>query len=199
MESNSLYVATVDGEIVGFQIGELLSSGILQIKSEWQRKGVGTALVNHMVRLNKRRNQWVLHIECNPETSKPFWESMGFKIALRDGRVYGHRILSSKLKLPAGRPVGVEVGFYPERAKREKGVQPFQTYTLQCIEVDGVVFLPQPVAGGDPPRGEFGDLVVKVAVEGRKPYLDKAKYPASKALGIRQCRNGWWLRTVRVE
>ena len=43
---------------------------------------------------------------------------------------------------------------------------------------------------------ERGDIVVEITVGGSRRYLDKAKYPEAKRLGLQRCTNGFYIDRI---
>jgi hypothetical protein len=41
------------------------------------------------------------------------------------------------------------------------------------------------------------EVVVEVELNGRRAYLDKAKYESSTQLGVERCRNGYYIDRIR--
>lgn len=191
--SDALYVATVGDRIVGYQVGALVQSGILQVREEWRHRGVGTALVRYLIALNKRRGNWLLRVQCKPRSSIDFWKRMGFTI---DESANGFLALTAKLRQPKGEPVGVVITFYPEQVKWKPETPPLSTHTVEGVLKGGKVYLPRPVVQDEGTYVDVRDMVVRIEVDGVERYRDKARYERAGDVGIRSCRGGFWLKTV---
>ncbi|GJL60869.1 MAG: N-acetyltransferase [Nitrospirales bacterium] len=185
---------------VGYQWGQLLQPGILQIRNEWRGKGLGRLVVEHCVELAQQQDEAVLLIECKPASSIPFWKRMGFEIVegAHGGNAEGYRVLSKKLELPGnGEPVEVRVSSYPEEKKWKPDTPPLSAFSPTAVrDSDGLIHLNERAAfisGG--PNG-IGDLVIEILMDNAVIYCDKAKYEAAEKHGVQRCENGFFVDLV---
>ncbi|HEU0153173.1 MAG TPA: GNAT family N-acetyltransferase [Arenimonas sp.] len=197
-----VYCDGATGEAVAFQLGGLIRPGILAVRHEFRRKGIGRKLAERCIALARKRNQPLLYITCKPSSSVPFWNAMGFVMASTPGRSSdgAYRVLETELALPSvGRPAAVEVSFYPEAKKWHPDTPPYCTYRpLACQADDGVVHLERRLSFHNASVIECGDVVVEVVVDGERLHLDKAKYDESKNLGVVRCTNGYYIDQIKV-
>lgn len=192
-----VYKCPESGEPVAFQLGRLLSPGILEVRHDLRGKGIGEALVRHCLALAQAAGEDILYIQCKPESSIPFWKRMGFTLTGDDeyGPSYGYRVLPRTLRLPeGGRPASVVIGWYPEAALEDREAPPQAQQELRGIAKRGRVWLPNRALF--PALLAEGDVVVKVTVDGQAWYFNKAKYEDAALLGVRRNTNGFQLDWV---
>jgi GNAT superfamily N-acetyltransferase len=183
-QEGRLIVLRKDGEAVACQWGALIQPGILVVRPDQRGHGYGRALVEYRIQQALLDDEvCVLRIECNPPSSIPFWEQMGFKLVPDNEMVrlsggYACRILNRQFELPADRPsVPVQIGFYPERAKSDAAVPALSEHRPQAVQLpDGSIMLAERVVGFLPKGNILDDLVVKIQVAGEVLYSGKAKY-----------------------
>ncbi len=185
---------------IGYQWGRLLHSGILQIRHDWRRKGLGRLIVEYCIELAQQQDEAVLHIECKPSSSKPFWKEMGFEIVpgVSGSNEKGERVLTRQLDLP-GEGVSVEtrISSYPDGRKWQADTPPLSTLSPHAIRgTDGNVYLAERAAFSSGVRNEVRDLVIEITIDGAVIYRDKAKYETAQRHGVRRCRNGFFLDYV---
>ena len=126
-----------------------------------------------------------LYIECNPSTSIPFWQRMGFTLIKSDSeRNYAFRIMDKPLELPAdGNDVAVVIRFFPESKKWEAATKPYVVHSSRArVTPDGVVHLAERVQFHEEAFPNVRDVVVEIAVEGSYRFCDKAKYNSDRML-----------------
>jgi GNAT superfamily N-acetyltransferase len=186
------------GEPVGYQWGGLLSPGILQVRSGFRRSGIGSKLVQHCIAQARRRNEMILHIQCVPPSSIPFWTQMGFSVYSEDGHAI--RTLEKRNSVPpGGEPEHVTIEVYPEARKYEQDTPPTRVFSPKSRRYpDGTVSLAERVSFFHEIGGRGRDTVLRVIVGGTERYLDKAKYESARALGLRSCTNGWFIDVIRT-
>src|ERR1700733_389251 len=107
------------GTAVAYQWGGLIGPGILEVRHDMRRKGIGRQLVEHRIGEAYESNQCCLYIQCKPSSSIPFWKRMGFTLLKSTNEDhYAYRILERKHNVPAhGTAVDVAIHFYPEDKK----------------------------------------------------------------------------------
>lgn len=195
-----VYVDGLSGLPVAFQLGRLLTSGILQVKHEFRGRGIGTKLVEYCVRLAHRKGESVLAIQCKPSTSIPFWERMGFKLVPgSDPSNCAYRVLERMHAVPElGPDLKVVVRFFPESRKWKQDVTPYEQTTVSAKRLaDGSIQLVRRVSFPEDAYPEVRDVVVEVEIDGVQQFCDKAKYDEVQARGVQRCRNGWFIDVIR--
>jgi GNAT superfamily N-acetyltransferase len=68
----------IDGTLqqpIAFQVGGLLSPGILQVRSQYRARGIGRKMVDHCISVAEKKGEHLLYIQCKPSTSIPFWSA----------------------------------------------------------------------------------------------------------------------------
>lgn len=192
-----VYIDDASGEPVAYQWGGLLQSGILEVRNDHRGRGIGKALVEHRLFEAAEAGEDILHIQCKPSTSIPFWQAMGFELRPSDdGMNYALRYMPRKLELPeGGTPVQVQVEWYPEERKWNPSTPAVRTQSVPGALLRDEVHLGERAlcATDEAER----DLVLRVCVDGQEWYCDKAKYAAADELGVERCRNGFYVDTLR--
>lgn len=202
-EGTLLVLIDVNEDIpVAYQWGQLLSSGILQVRNSWRGEGLGLLMVEHCVGLALQQDEMVLQIECKPSTSIPFWERMGFTIVQgKYGRnATGYRVLSKELEQPQGGvSASVVISFYSEEIL---GNEDYPALARHCTEAiiaeDGKIHLAERAAFSKNCLSMGSDLVIEIMVEGELIYRDKAKRQGAKNHGVNRCCNGFYIDTVSI-
>lgn len=196
-----VYIDGRSGEPVAFQLGRLLQSGLLQVKSDFRRHGIGKKLVDFCINLARRKDECLLAIQCKPSASIPFWQQMGFTlIPESDPPNRAYRILEKKLSLPAdGSPTTVTVRFFPEERNWNEMTPPCsEIVVLGKALIDGTIAFSERVSYHEDAYPSIRDVVVEVEHAGMRLFLDKAKRRDVQDRGVTRCKNGWYLDYVRV-
>ena len=176
------------------------TDSILEVHPARRRDGIGRAFVEYLLEQSRTAGELLLEIEAAPPSSEPFWRAMGFEFPKDEWEPrIGRRMLRHPQALPDGPPVQVKVSFFHESVKynRESQHRPLAEYSLTgAYDVKGAIVLNEKVAYWS--IGGGCDLVVRVEVDGRTVYFDKAKYSQGRALGITEGRNGFSISAVAV-
>ena len=192
-----VYIDGASGVPVAYLWGDF---GILEVRHDMRRKGIGRKLVDYQIKQAIKDNQCFLHIQCEPLSSIPFWQRMGFTlIASESERTYAYRVLEKKLQLPSdGVPINIVIRFFPEQRNWNKKTSVYCVATPDAVKTaDGIIHLAERVACFSEPRSDFGDPVVEIEVAGKILVCDKAKYPVARNLGVQRCNLGFFLDVVR--
>jgi len=179
---------------VAFQVGGLLHPGILEVRPDKRRMGFGRRLVEYCIARAKEDDECVLHIDCRPVSSVPFWKGMGFHLfsdafgerCPSEFRNHAFRVLERSHTIAStGRAsVPVDVCF---RAESGTILSEVHTFGAQCSK--RILLHERVISYGPTYVFELGDTFVDVHVNGRELYSDKAKYPEAAAIGV-QARGG---------
>jgi GNAT superfamily N-acetyltransferase len=193
-----VYIERLTGEPIGFQLGGLLSPGILQVRSDSRRKGIGRKLVEHCIEEARKNDNPFLFIDCEPRSSIPFWKRMGFSMFKgENGENFGYRVLSKKYKLPAGQPIDVTIRFYSEDRKWNERVEPRSSFDVTARRTaDGVIHLPERVSFFERIHPNARDVVVEIIADGERLYLDKGKRPEGTRIGIVRVSEGYYIDQI---
>jgi len=187
-KDHCVWVARNNGEAIAFLAGDF---DILCVREDWQRRGIGTTLVNEAVTRVYNDGRNVINIECTPCTSLPFWEKHGFRrYGNHDFPILARRILSRIYSVPADLVrTSIVISFYEEEVLYKNSIEPIHMHELiGGMQDNSIVVLPQRIINCDNPTR--GDLVVKIEVDGREVFFDKAKRDRAKIIGIEQDRYG---------
>ncbi len=197
----TVFIDGTRGLPVAYQLGGLICPGILQVRSDMRRRGIGRKLVDYCVNQALMKDECILNIECEPASSVPFWRSMGFSLYNNGtGKRRAYRILRKAHRFPQnGEPVEATVKFFPEGRKWAKGenVPPLDSPTPKAVRTpDGVIHLSERIAVFKHLLPQEGDVFVEITVGRDRLYLDKAKYPKAAQLGVRRCSNGFYIDCI---
>lgn len=196
------------GDLPAYYWGPMHSlSGILEVRHDRRRQGIGRALVDSQFDQAVRDREPLCYVSCAPQNSQTFWERMGFMFpaGLRhyDHAPAGIRSLDIPLDLPEGEHCDVLVRFVDEdRLYGAEGSG--KTYAefrpAAVLASDGVIHLDQVVAFFDPGvLGGNGELAVELLVSGRRVLLSKAKYDDAVAAGVRRCGLGYAVEQIKFD
>lgn len=192
-----VYVDDKTGDPVAFQVGQLIGPGILEVRNDFRRRGIGQKLVEHCVKLAGKRDCCCLYIQCNPASSIPFWKKMGFTLMPNDETRHAYRVLPKHHELPVGRPVEVKIQFYCEERRWDKNVPAYASAILEGVQTaENVVCLPERVCAFRKLCPEPSDALVEIATNGKTLYFDKAKYSEASNLGVRRCANAFYVDKI---
>jgi len=200
-----VYIDGKCGQPVAFQLNKLIHPGILQVRKAYRGKGIGRKIVERCFSINRLHDECCLYIQCEPASSIPFWEHMGFTlINTREGNNYAYRIIDKYFNLPeSGVRIKVIIRFFPESRKWKPTEIPFSIHEpMAILGNDGIVYLENRVSFHnksqvDRLRFDF-DVVVEIEINGNRYFLDKAKYIEAEAIGIRYCTNGFYIDKVII-
>ncbi|WP_409286867.1 GNAT family N-acetyltransferase [Pseudomonas guariconensis] len=204
-ERTMLVYGAADGP-VGFLTRGISIDTILQVRSDFQCRGIGRALVEHAMRLEEAQGNAVLMVQCEPKTSVAFWGAMGFEThRMREPQslnstIYMHH-LSHTLHGHSRRPDVVTFEVYPSRVLYErKEVRPDRVYHVTAspnLEARALE-LSRRFALADEPLLE--DAVVVIHWGGMEVFRGKAKHQGAAACGFVQSKNGlgWYIDVVHV-
>ncbi len=136
------------GEVVGFLADGTNGPSILEVRSDARSKGYGRQLANRAIQAAFARGISVIEISCEPVTSVPFWESMGFEASQTligsDGGLYAHKVLQRRFTLADGPRATFEISFYPEARGCNPDTPPFRTYADEGLLLEyGSLQLPE--------------------------------------------------------
>jgi GNAT superfamily N-acetyltransferase len=205
-DADVLLVCFDGGQLAGY-FAEPFRGGILQVFQDKRGNGIGRALVEAAID-RVLDDEPVLMVQCAPSTSVPFWGRMGFApvpaSAELGGTVYMWRTIRKKFSAPPSGavPAQVVIRWYPESRQWDNAAQPVACFSVAAwIDDTGAAHLTERVAQLRYYQGvgQTSDLVVEIEVNGHVLYCDKAKYPKAKALGVVQCRGGFYLDVVMLK
>ncbi|MCO6416183.1 GNAT family N-acetyltransferase [Siccirubricoccus sp. KC 17139] len=191
-----LLVLREDGEAVAFLAGRVWVPDILEVRPDRRGRGHGRLLAEHVVAEASRIGDCLLRIECQPASSIPFWERMGFRLYRDDeeARILGghaYRVLGRTHARPEGPAVAVEVELYPEARSWNPAVRPLLSRRLEAARrEDGRLQLPERVVLFSPDVPRPPESFVRIAIDGQDVFLDKAKRDEAKAVGVERDPGG---------
>ncbi|MFQ2253143.1 GNAT family N-acetyltransferase [Aeromonas hydrophila] len=179
-DDHQLVVAALEDEPVAYIWEDF---GILEVREDFRKKGVGKQLVEYAMQRAIIRGRIAVFIECKPESSIPFWKKMGFEFHNKNEASF---VFEKSLDIPTdGLPVNVEIMFYPEKAKWTPEISPIKSYyPTAVLDNQGTIHLQNRVAAYIDGENHNGDAMIKICVDGKPVYFNKAKYSEAKAIGI---------------
>lgn len=192
------------GEVVAYHWGELLNSGILEVRKDRRGHRVGSAMVKSSIARSTLKGACCLKVQCAPAESRLFWESMGFLVHDEKG-MYAHRLLALKHgECPQDASLkSVEIRFYPEpkiysKTKTIKAIREF-TPKAWLLDESGEIQLAQRVAVFAGLSGWKGDPVLEVLVDGKRVFLDKAKRIEAEEIGVEEDNGAYFIDRLWVD
>jgi len=182
---------------LAFIAGGLQFDGILQVRLEFQRKGIARRLVEEAIQRCRESDRRLLWIECAPQSSQAFWQSVGF--TLLGGGPHAVRILPLAHELPVDAPqVNIEFRFFPESYKWTSDEKPVATISPEAAMTRNGIQLSERVFFFEALHPDIGDLVVEVFVDQQQIYCDKVKYPEAEQMGFSRCENGYQIDRLQA-
>ncbi|MFZ6681946.1 GNAT family N-acetyltransferase [Undibacterium sp. Tian12W] len=112
-------------------------SSVLEVQPGYRGRGIGREMVAFMLMVSVKNRNPLLEIQCAPETSAVFWESMGFTTYTICYKVYGRRVLDMPRQLPDGDPISVKISFFPSYFSGVPGEEPLAVQNLLAVEIPG--------------------------------------------------------------
>jgi len=191
-----VYVESKSDTAVAYQFGSLCCPGILEVRRDMRRKGIGRKLVEYRIAEAYASDECLLHIQCTPATSIPFWQRIGFTlIKSKSGEQFAYRILEKKHIVPAnGKTVNVKIRFFPEDKKWDRKIRAYSVAKPPAVRTsDGVIHLNERVSLFNLLHPDCRDVVVEIKVAGQCWYCNKAKYPEAEQIGVKSCLNGFFI------
>jgi len=79
-EENNLFVLLLNTKAIGILSLDNFNPNILEIHPDYRGKGYGKRLAEWAVTNAFNNNVNILEIECEPQSSRFFWEKLGFQI-----------------------------------------------------------------------------------------------------------------------
>lgn len=176
-EDKKLFVATLDDEPIAYIWEDF---GILEVREEFRKKGVGKQLVEYAMERAISNGRCAVSIECKPESSIPFWKKMGFEFYNENKASF---VFKKSFDMPVdGLLINVDIMFYPEQAKWAPQTPPIKFFSPPAmLDNQGIIHLQYRVGTN---IGKGGDTMIRICIDGEDIYFDKAKYPEARAIGV---------------
>lgn|SRR5690625_3495073 len=106
LQESRIFVAKVEKHIVGFiHISNVKKDGrselgALYLLPHYQRRGIGTALLDYSINRLKGLKEIYLHVEKNNKTALKFYEAKGFeKVSKLTDYLFGHKVQTIQMCL----------------------------------------------------------------------------------------------------
>jgi len=185
-QNNRLIVLIINDSACGFAVCRKSGIDILEIHPDFRKRGYGRFLVQYIIDKAYEDDLSVVRIECEPETSIPFWKKMGFTVYETkelDKNYIGYKVLERKLTLLKGKEIPFSISFYPEEVRYEKNIEPFKIYRgIGSVNNLGEISLPERAICFYPQSEK--DPVVLININGKEVYKDKVKRSAANSFGV---------------
>ena len=188
-EEGRMRVLRSDDGVVAFITGRPWYPEILEVRPDCRGQGFGRVMAEHIRDQAIAAGACLIRIECQPPTSIPFWERMGFRLIDEDGDaryIGGH----AYMPLPqisndeAGSPIEVEIGLYPTARLWGETAEPILLSQQTARVREGRMHLPERVILISPKLDGDHDLALRIVVGGEQIFLDKVKREAAWELGV---------------
>lgn len=202
-EQKMTVFVTDDGP-VGFIIGGISYGTILQTKSIYQRQGIGRALVKHAIAEEEAKNNAVVVLQCQPQSSVEFWLAMGFqphRAGSYSDSIYMHRLSQKNHAHVKGDDLSVAtINVYPEAIWYTKGKKPDRVHyaLVGYDQKKQTLHLAHRVSVAS--EKALGNLVVEIVWGGLDIYRGKVNDLGAEAIGFKTTPNccGWYLDTIMI-
>ena len=157
--------------------------GIIEVRENKRGKGIGRSLVDFAIKHAIELGEVVIKIECAPLSSIPFWKRMGFNFYTHE---YAYMLLNKEYHLPnMGSPVVVDIRFYPECKKWKPETEPLERFSPIAVKTpEGHIYFKNRVSIFTESHNWNYDPVVEINIDGKRLYMDKAKYLEAYNLGV---------------
>lgn len=192
-----VFIDTETNKPIAYQLGELTSPGILEVRVDKRGQGVGKKLVEYRIKEARDSDKCLLRIQCEPESSITFWEHMGFQLYERN---YAYMLLDKKHVLPEGGVnCQIKICFFPEERKWNDSTPPIKTFTPIAVKnSDGFIYLSNRIAFFNTRDRVDHDTVISIHIEGEQVYLDKAKYEEARELDVKYDNGTFYLDRIKI-
>ncbi len=175
--------------VVAFALGSPGVIDILETRPGYRGRGFGRRLAQHCIDRAAAADMAVIEGECAPATSLAFWQAMGFEqIPARYG--YNPWVLlriGKRHRLPEGVPADVVLRTFDEEALYHDNMSPLAEYRPVAVHANlGIIQLAERVVLYEPALPNGNDLVVEIALNGKRLVREKAKRAKLNAIGVRQ-------------
>jgi hypothetical protein len=169
---------------------------ILEIKNEYRKRGIGTSLVKYFFLSSKRRRQWIINIECKPQSSVPFWEKQGFQVSDCGGQFKGKILLTSNRQIKhSDQKLDIEIKVFEEEALRTDHPSPYFTKkTIGFVHPSGSIQLAERIVFDKHNQG--GDTVIELFIKNDQIIREKAKRSVCLSIGLKSCFHGYYLEEI---
>ncbi len=176
---------------IAFQCGALLLPGILEVKFDKRKNGIGRKLVDHCVEQAINNDEWLLRIQCKPSSSIEFWKKMQFRIY--DERNHAFRIIPKRNSLPnPAQPTAIEVNVCERKSTATKVV----SFSPTAVATRNEVFLAERISFFKHEYATATEPFVQVLLNGKEVFFDKTKRNEAKLLGFRHSHYGFCLDKI---
>ena len=174
-----------------------LDFGIVEVKKDYQNKGIGTKFVKDAFEYIKNNiDERCLDIECKPLTTRKFWEKLGFTFY---NEINGYYIIEEKLNQPKnGINVKITIKLYSNDRDWNKTSKPIKIIESNAIEENNIIYLPKSISICNRQELWNGDLFIEVLIDGKIIFEDKAKRKEANKLGIKDTGKSYTIKTIQV-
>ena len=188
-------------EPIAFQTGW----DILAVKFEHRRQGFGEKLTRHCLDVEREGDVPGLLIQCEPQTSVPFWNQMGFT---QCSNPYGHSvekyaymIFDKRFDRDKGAPVAkVSIQFFPENYKWDHKIDAPKKFELNGARTsENFIALFERITFFDQTGPADKDIVIRIEVDGAEIFCDKAKYGEAKGIGVQRQDKFFYLDSICLD
>ncbi|OAE49185.1 GNAT family N-acetyltransferase [Agrobacterium tumefaciens] len=183
-----LDVLVLGNVAVGFVADGRKGPDIVAVRPDLRGRGLGRLAAEYALQSAYNRGNSVVHIECAPSTSIPFWQTMGFIVlADPDGNrrsTRAYKTLPRKLVMPKGQPLPFSIKLFAEQRDWSKNTEPLAEIAGVGSKVGNILHLPERAILYHPQIKENFDSVIGVQVGGHEVFEGKVKRPAAELLGV---------------
>lgn len=187
------------GAPIAFQVDRHLIDGIMQVRGKYRGTGVGTELARHCLADAEAKGQPLVWLQAAPETSASFWDRFGFRFSWREHKLMAYQILPAAFPRPSSASdAAVVIEFERHDRRYNPDRYPVERFALPGWIVDRQLQLSRRVGAFAKLVAPNGYLAVRILVDGQQIFHDRTSGDAAEALGVRNCRGGAFIETLRL-
>ena len=200
--SNELIVYISNGHAIAFQLGGLLSPGILEVKNDKRKMGIGKRIVKYCINQAIENNICALHIQCKPSKSIPFWQAMGFTVITSNNSNFfddnhAYMALNKKLTLPVdGARISIAIKVYPlSREWDRDNTVAIESYKVLGVKNDnnGINLSERIVVTDGGEIKKSGRFVIEAKSNEKMLFSTRAKYCEH---GVQRGENAFYIEQI---
>lgn len=190
-QRQNLTVLRHKGQVVSVALGSPGAIEIFGTHPDFRGRGFGGALAEHSIAQAALADVAAIELECVPEASLPFWQSLGFE---EIDPHYGHNIwamlrVTKQNDLPEGVPVEVVMRTFVAEALHLGQLTLLHEYRPRAVLLaNQAVQLAERIVLHEPQVTNGLALVVEMTLNGKRLAFDQVEHEVMKAVGMRHDR-----------
>jgi len=186
------------GEPIAFD-----ANGILEVRHDKRGKGYGKQLVEYCIEKAREGDRCVLRIQCAPSSSKGFWKKMGFTLYSEARPECPPEKMDCAFMLlekqhPLSGPKVPVIIYVCDECDNPLGEYPLSLWG--CWTDSRTILLERRIIIFNPVMSRGGDPCVRIVVDEKEIYKEKAKREGAKEIGVNcVARDEFFIDMLRVD